>query len=99
MWGSPPVMMLELVFWSSVALVLYAYLGYPCALMALSLVRHRPVRKGTATPDVSFIITAHNEASRIAEKIENTIGQNYPARKSRDHCRVGLFDRRDRRDR
>ncbi len=73
-------MMVELVFWSSVALVLYAYLGYPCALIALSRVRHRPVRKGTAIPDVSFIITAHNEASRIAEKIENTLGQNYPAR-------------------
>ena len=73
-------MMLEVVFWSAVALVLYAYLGYPCALVALSHVRHRPVRKGTATPDVSFIITAHNEASRIAEKIENTLGQNYPAR-------------------
>lgn len=73
-------MMLEFVFWSSVALVLYAYVGYPCALAALSLVRSRPVRKGTDTPDVSFIITAHNEASRIAEKIENTIGQNYPAR-------------------
>jgi glycosyltransferase involved in cell wall biosynthesis len=74
-------MMLELVFWSSIALVLYAYLGYPCALMALSLVNHRPLRRGTDTPSVSFIITAHNEASRIAEKIENTIGQNYPARR------------------
>ena len=71
-------MMLEVVFWSSVALVLYAYAGYPCTLMALSRVKSRPVRKGTATPVVSFIITAHNEASRIAEKIENTIRQNYP---------------------
>jgi glycosyltransferase involved in cell wall biosynthesis len=74
-------MMLEVVFWSAVGLVLYAYVGYPCALTALSLVRSRPVRKGTATPPVSFIITAHNEASRIAEKIENTIGQNYQARR------------------
>ena len=73
-------MMLEFVFWSSVALVLYAYVGYPCALAALSLFRQRPVQKGPAQPGVSFIITAHNEASRIAEKIENTIGQNYPAR-------------------
>lgn len=74
-------MMVEFLFWSSVALVMYAYVGYPCALMALSVMRERPVRKGTATPAVSFIITAHNEASRIAEKIENTIGQNYPARR------------------
>jgi glycosyltransferase involved in cell wall biosynthesis len=72
-------MMLELVYWSSVALVFYAYLGYPCALMALSLVRRQPVRKAPITPGVSFIITAHNEASRIAEKIENTLAQTYPS--------------------
>jgi len=72
----------EIVFWGSVALVLYAYLGYPCALWALSLFRSRPVR-GSATrdvaPRVSFIITAHNEASRIRDKIENTLAQDYPA--------------------
>jgi hypothetical protein len=72
-------MMTHVAFWGSVALVLYAYLGYPCLLMALSLVRHRPVRRGHATPAVSFIITAHNEEARIAEKIENTLAQNYPA--------------------
>ena len=31
------------------------------------------------TPRVSFIITAHNEEARIAEKIENTLRQDYPA--------------------
>jgi cellulose synthase/poly-beta-1,6-N-acetylglucosamine synthase-like glycosyltransferase len=73
-------MMIHLAFWGSVALVLYAYLGYPCMLKALSLVRDRPVRKGGATPPVSFIITAHNESTRMAEKIENTLAQDYPAR-------------------
>jgi glycosyltransferase involved in cell wall biosynthesis len=29
---------------------------------------------------VSFIITAHNEAARIRDKIENTLAQDYPAR-------------------
>ena len=32
--------MTEIAFWGSLALVLYAYFGYPCALLALSLVRH-----------------------------------------------------------
>ena len=72
----------EIAFWGSVALVLYAYLGYPCALWALSLFRSRPVR-GSATgdeaPRASFIITAHNEAARIRDKIENTLAQDYPA--------------------
>lgn len=37
------------------------------------------MKKGCITPRVSFIIAAHNEERRIAEKIENTLGQNYPA--------------------
>ena len=71
-------MMLAIGFWCSVGLVLYAYVGYPCALMVLSLGRNRSVRKGPASPAVSFIITAHNEEARIREKIDNTLGQSYP---------------------
>jgi glycosyltransferase involved in cell wall biosynthesis len=71
-------MMLEILFWCSVSLVVYAYVGYPCALMVLSRLRHRSVQKRFATPDVSFIITAHNEQSRIRQKIDNTRSQDYP---------------------
>jgi hypothetical protein len=71
-------MTIEVVFWSAVALGLYAYAGYPCALAAVSLVRRRPVRHAPHTPPVSFIITAHDEAARIAAKIENTLRQDYP---------------------
>jgi len=70
--------MVEIAFWGSVVLVLYAYLGYPSALMALSLFRNRPVRKGSMTPRVSFIIAARNEERRIRDKIENTLNQDYP---------------------
>jgi len=69
----------ELAFWCSVALVVYAYAGYPCALMALTVVRDRPVKKAPIRPRVSFIIAAHNEERRIAEKIDNTLQQDYPA--------------------
>ena len=69
----------EVAFWCSVALVIYAYAGYPCALMALTLFRDRPVKKAAITPRVSFVIAAHNEEQRIAEKIDNTLRQDYPA--------------------
>lgn len=72
-------MIADLVFWCSVALVLYAYAGYPCALMLLSLYRRRSVRREAIRPHVSFIIAAHNEEGRIAAKIENTLRQDYPA--------------------
>ena len=61
-------LMAEITFWCSVAVALYAYLGYPCALMALSFFRDRPVKKAETwdePPRVSFIITARNEEARI----------------------------------
>ena len=68
----------EFTFWCSVVLVLYAYVGYPCALMALTLLRDRPVKRAAMTPRVTFVIAAHNEEQRIAEKLDNTLRQDYP---------------------
>jgi glycosyltransferase involved in cell wall biosynthesis len=72
-------MVVEAAFWCSVALVFYAYLGYPMALGLIALFRNRPVRKRKIAPRVSFIITAHNEEGRIRDKIDNTLAQDYPA--------------------
>jgi cellulose synthase/poly-beta-1,6-N-acetylglucosamine synthase-like glycosyltransferase len=72
-------MILEPAFWLSVGIVAYAYAGYPFALALLAAARRRPVRTGPHTPTVSFIVTAHNEASRIAGKIQNMLAQDYPA--------------------
>jgi glycosyl transferase family 2 len=71
--------MLELAFWVAVAIVAYAYLGYPIALGVVATLRKRTVHKADVTPTVSFIITAHNEAGRIRAKIENTLRQDYPS--------------------
>src|SRR5688500_9865442 len=71
--------MTEPLFWCALGLAFYAYLGYPCVLAALRVVRGRPVRKAFTTPPVTFIITAHNEQARIVEKLENTLAQTYPA--------------------
>ncbi len=69
---------LEIVFWMSVGLVAYAYLGYALVLWGLSLFRCRRVSKADITPPVTFIITAYNEQSRIAGKLENTLKLTYP---------------------
>src|SRR5438477_1517068 len=71
--------MTEILFWCSVALAVYAYLGYPCALLLLCVARNRRVRPGGGTPRVSLIIAARNEEARIREKIENSLAQDYPA--------------------
>jgi len=69
---------IEIVFWSSVFLVFYAYFGYPLILYLLSVFRPKEIKKGDITPCVSFIIAAHNEEKLIAQKIENTLAQDYP---------------------
>lgn len=71
-------MTLELAFWVAVAVVAYAYVGYPIALGMVATLRRRPIHKADVTPSVSFIITVYNEAGRIRAKLENTLRQEYP---------------------
>ena len=42
---------LEIIFWTSVGFIGYAYLGYPLLLMLLGVVRNR---KGTVPADCVF---------------------------------------------
>src|SRR5438132_9947007 len=74
-------MMAQMCFWTSLALIFYAYAGYPLALLIISLFRDQMVLRKPITPSISFIIPVHNEERRIREKIENTLQQNYPGDK------------------
>jgi glycosyltransferase involved in cell wall biosynthesis len=73
-------MMIEIVFWASLALAVYAYVGYPVMLRVLTLFSARDVLKGEITPSVTFIVAAYNEEKRIAAKLENTLQLSYPDR-------------------
>ncbi len=66
------------VFWLGVAIPVYACFGYPLVLIALHLVRRRPVRKAPHEPSVSLLIPAYNEAGIIARKISNSLALDYP---------------------
>jgi cellulose synthase/poly-beta-1,6-N-acetylglucosamine synthase-like glycosyltransferase len=75
---------MEGIFWVAVFGSLYSYFLYPLALIALPVRRQLPesaagsVSASGATPPVSLIITAHNEAGRIRKKLENTLALVYP---------------------
>ena len=73
--------MSEWLFWFFLLLILYTYFGYPVLLFLVSLLRRRPVRKGSVTPLVSVIIAVHNEEKIIRKKIENTLSLYYPREK------------------
>ncbi len=75
------MLFVEIIFWVSVAVITYAYVGYPLALGVVSVLRTRRVEKADVSPSVTFIITAYNEEKRIAEKLENTLKLVYPRSK------------------
>jgi cellulose synthase/poly-beta-1,6-N-acetylglucosamine synthase-like glycosyltransferase len=65
------------LFWVSMFLVVYTYLGYPLVLWAVAKIRPRDVRRDEISPLVSVIIAARNEAEKIRQKIEHTNAQAY----------------------
>lgn len=72
------------LFWASLALLLYVYFGYPAALSVLGRWRRRPAVAPTddRAPSVCLIISAHNEDAVIREKIENSLALRYDGRLS-----------------
>lgn len=67
------------VFWTAGALVAYTYAGFPALVLARGALRPRPHRSAPVTPSVSVVVAARNEAPRIAAKIDNLLGLDYPA--------------------
>ena len=67
---------------ASLALVVYAYVGYPASLLLLARVFGR-LRKPPCVPDdelpsVSLVICALNEEKWIAQRVANALAQDYP---------------------
>jgi len=54
----------------SVFLLGYIYAGYPIVIHLLASVRGRPVRKGSYEGGVSILISAHNEAEALPQKLQ-----------------------------
>ena len=69
----------QVIFWISIAVPFYAYLGYPLVLLLLRLVIHRGVHKADIEPFISLLIPAYNEGDVIERKIRNSLGLDYPA--------------------
>jgi glycosyltransferase involved in cell wall biosynthesis len=67
------------LFWASISMIVYTYLGYPLSLMALSCIKSRAAEAGKDyLPPVTLVVTVFNEDRRIEKKIANTLDLNYP---------------------
>lgn len=67
------------VFVLSLAALVYVYLGYPLAVMALAGVRRRRVRAADRPLALTVLTSARNEAACIAETVRNKLASDYPA--------------------
>jgi cellulose synthase/poly-beta-1,6-N-acetylglucosamine synthase-like glycosyltransferase len=70
--------MAEWIFWASVFLIIYPYLGYPLLVFVGGLIRPCLVRRQLRQFAVTVLIPAYNEADCIANTIQNKLEQNYP---------------------
>src|SRR5436190_2295995 len=68
----------KVLFWASLAGILWTHAGYPLAAAVLARLRTREVRKADVTPAVSVIVPAHDEESVIAPRLDNLLALDYP---------------------
>ena len=73
--------MFEIVFWTSLFLILYPYFVYPLILRALASVKPRSVRLGALEPSVTILIPAYNEVDCISATVQNKLELEYPSAK------------------
>lgn len=69
----------EVVFWTCIVLVAYAYAGYP--LLVAVLARRYGQAPFEAPPDagLTVIVAAYDEETRIAARVYDILEQDYPA--------------------
>ncbi len=70
--------MAVIIFWLSVGMIFYTYIGYPALLAVMARLWPRPVQTAVHTPTVTLLIAAYNEEETIAQKIENSLALGYP---------------------
>ena len=74
------MILFQLIFWASLAVLVYSYLGYGGLVWIFT--RNRPPQRSgehdAEWPAVSLIIAAYNEADVLDQKIRNSLAIDYP---------------------
>jgi cellulose synthase/poly-beta-1,6-N-acetylglucosamine synthase-like glycosyltransferase len=69
---------MKILFYGSVAVIVYAYLLYPAIIVMWARLRPRRIEKRYRQVPVSVVIAARNEEENISARIENLLAQEYP---------------------
>lgn len=68
----------EIVFWSTVALLVYTYAGYPLLVRLCAAFRPRIVLRRAQEPSITLIVAAGDAAAWIDDKLDNCLTLDYP---------------------
>jgi cellulose synthase/poly-beta-1,6-N-acetylglucosamine synthase-like glycosyltransferase len=68
-----------IIFWASVSLVAYVYIGYPVLVTAAASTRSAPRWPEGPLPKVTLMIAAYNEEAVIGAKLERVLHLDYPS--------------------
>jgi cellulose synthase/poly-beta-1,6-N-acetylglucosamine synthase-like glycosyltransferase len=68
----------QAIFWTCVLLLAYVYVGYPVLAWLRAALRSHPAREAGGEPTVSILVIAHDEADRIAARLDNLLALDYP---------------------
>jgi len=66
------------VFWISLAVVLYTYLGYPAWLWVRARLRPRPIQRSSYVPSISIVMIVRDERVTLRRKLDNLFSLSYP---------------------
>jgi cellulose synthase/poly-beta-1,6-N-acetylglucosamine synthase-like glycosyltransferase len=75
------VVVLEVLFWLSLAALVWTHVGYPLFVALVARIHPRPVAKGHVEPTVTVVVAAHDEEAVIVRRLENLLALDYPAAK------------------
>jgi poly-beta-1,6-N-acetyl-D-glucosamine synthase len=70
---------MELLFWIACGVIAYVYAGYPALLAIWARIAPKPALSGSATPAVSIVVAARNEAATLGRRIDNLLALDYPS--------------------
>lgn len=76
---------MELLFWISISIVLFTFLGYGLVITVLAALKKKkqayPILEEEDLPEVSLLIAAYNEEEILKDKISNSLELDYPKEK------------------
>ncbi|MDB5210669.1 MAG: glycosyl transferase, group 2 family protein [Sediminibacterium sp.] len=76
---------MTIIFWISLLIIFYTYIGYGMVLYVLIKIfrRSKPLVQDLELPTLTVMVAAYNEEDFIRKKIENTLQLEYPSGKIR----------------